>query len=119
MTNHMNHPDQLTDFVKLQEVFLQDVIFEYTISEIIDWLSNLGVEEISNILKKNEELYKNGFVVPFIYIKYKAIPRREVVNYLRNLLESNQLIPEDNPVLEKTKRNFKKIFSERSDFRFR
>lgn len=118
MTNHMQHPDQLEAFVQLQDLFLRDVLFEYTLAEIIDWLSNLGVEEIASILKKDETLYKNGFVVPFTYIKYKAIPKREVIHYLRNLLESNELIPNDNPVLEKTKKNFKRIFSERSDFKY-
>lgn len=119
MTNHMAHPDLLETFVELQNQFLSDVLFEYTIAEIIDWLSNLSVEDISSILNKRPELKMNGFVVPFTYIKYRAIPRREIVNYLRTLLNDNQLIPKENPVLKKTSINFNKIFSERSDFRFR
>lgn len=119
MTNHMAHPDLLDDFVKLQNQFLKDVLFEYTNSEIIDWLSTLSVEDISSILKRDPNLKSNGFIVPFLFIRYKAIPRREIVNYLRTLLNDNQLIPKDNPVLKKTITNFNKIFSERSDFRYR
>lgn len=119
MISHMSHPDQLEEFVELQDLFLKDVLFDYTLTEIVEWLSNLTAEDISNILKKDTKLVNNGFVVPFTYIKYKAIPRREIINYLRNLLDKNDLISVDNPILIKTKRNFSKIFSERSDFRYR
>jgi hypothetical protein len=118
MINHMQHPDLLEDFVKLQELFLSDVLFEYTQSEIIDWLSNLTAEDIKSILNRHKELQDNGCVVPFTYIKYKAIPRRDVIDYLRHLIDQHALIPEDNPVLKKTKKNFDVIFSERVDFKY-
>lgn len=48
MTNHMQHPNQLDAFVKLQERFLSDVLFDYTLPEITEWLSNLKAEEIQD-----------------------------------------------------------------------
>ena len=116
-THHMQHPDQLEAFVELQHLFLSDVLFDYTLTEITEWLSNLKVEEIQNIINQHPALKENGFVVPFTYLKYKAIPRREVVSYLRTLLDQNTLIPEENPIVFKTKKHFKQIFSERTDFR--
>ena len=118
MTNHMQHPNQLDAFVKLQERFLRDVLFDYTLPEITEWLSNLKAEEIKSILEKDQALKDNGFVVPFTYIQYKAIPRREIVSYLRSLLDQHTLIPDNNPILFKTKKHFKHIFSERSDFKY-
>ena len=117
MTNHMQHPNQLDAFVKLQERFLSDVLFDYTLPEITEWLSNLKAEEIKSILERHQELNDNGFVVPFTFIQYKAIPRRDTISYLRVLLDHNTLIPEDNPIIFKTKKYFKQIFSERSDFK--
>jgi len=117
MTNHMLHPNQLDAFVKLQERFLSDVLFDYTLPEITEWLSNLKAEEIKSILDRHQELKDNGFVVPFTFIQYKAIPRRDTISYLRVLLDHNTLIPEDNPIVFKTKKYFKQIFSERSDFK--
>jgi len=33
-THHMQHPDQLEAFVSLQHLFLSDVLFDYTLTEI-------------------------------------------------------------------------------------
>lgn len=118
MTNHMQHPNQLEAFVELQERFLSDVLFDYTLPEITEWLSNLKADDIKAILDRNQALKDNGFVVPFTFIQYKAIPRREIVSYLRTLLDQNTLVPDENPILFKTKKHFKTIFSERSDFKY-
>lgn len=119
MIDHMDHPDLLPEFVELQDKFLADVLFDYRENEISDWLSNLTRDDMEAIVNREPMIRSNRFVIPFLYIRYRAIPRRDVVDYLRNCLDVNNLIPDNNTVLVRTRTNFHRIFSERSDYTYR
>ncbi len=112
------HPQDCEEVQALMEMFLEDVIFEYRENEIHDWLQGLQPQQIDGILHRenHELLLQNSFVVPFVYLKYRVVPNPNVVGYLENLMEHNELIEEENVVLQNTKKYFKRIFSGKTEY---
>ena len=112
------HPQDCEEVQALMEMFLEDVIFEYRENEIHDWLQGLQHQQIDGILHRenHELLLQNSFVVPFVYLKYRVVPNPNVVGYLENLMDHNELIEEENIVLQNTKKYFKRIFSGKTEY---
>ena len=112
------HPQDCEEVQALMEMFLEDVIFEYRENEIHDWLQGLQPQQIDGILHRenHELLLQNSFVIPFVYLKYRVVPNPNVVGYLENLMEHNELIEEENVVLQNTKKYFKRIFSGKTEY---
>jgi hypothetical protein len=112
------HPQDCEEVQALMEMFLEDVIFEYRENEIHDWLQGLQPQQIDGILHRenHELLLQNSFVIPFVYLKYRVVPNPNVVGYLENLMEHNELIEEENVVLQNTKKHFKRIFSGKTEY---
>lgn len=118
MADHMDHPDLLPEFVELQDRFLGHMLYEYREHEIMEWLSSLTAEDLKGMASRDREFEENLVVIPFLYIRYRAIPRRDAIHFLRSCLDATKLIPNNNRVLVKTRANFDRIFRERSDYRY-
>jgi hypothetical protein len=117
-TNPNLHPLDLDSVNDLVNLFLADVIFEYRDHEIKDWLQGLTGDAIEAILARegNASLRSNAFVIPFTYLKFQVVPPFSIVEKLRAYLQKHALIPETNEVLKKTKENFTRIFTGKTDF---
>lgn len=117
-TNPNLHPLDLDSVNDLVNLFLADVIFEYRDHEIKDWLQGLNGDAIEAILARegNASLRSNAFVIPFTYLKFQVVPPFSIVEKLRAYLQKHALIPETNEVLKKTKENFTRIFTGKTDF---
>jgi hypothetical protein len=112
------HPFELDEINMLMNVFLEDVLFEYRENEIKEWLFGLTLDDVETILNRpnNEELRKNSFVIPFIFLKYQVVPPSHLIEPLRHYLHNHPLLPNENIVLKKTKENFTRIFTGKPEF---
>lgn len=112
------HPQDIEEVQALMEMFLEDVIFEYRENEIHDWLQGLDQDHIELILnRENHELLKqNSFIIPFVFLRYKVVPKVNLVGYLEGLMKHNTLIQEENLVLDNTIKYFKRIFSGKTEY---
>jgi hypothetical protein len=117
-TNPNLHPLDLEAVNEVVNLFLADVIFEYRDHEIKDWLQGITGDQIEAILARpgNEILRLNTFVIPFTYLKFQVVPPFPIIEKLRSYLQKHTLIPEHNEVLRKTKENFTRIFTGKTDF---
>lgn len=112
------HPQDIEEVQALMEMFLEDVIFEYRENEIHDWLQGLDQNHIELILNRenHEVLKQNSFIIPFVFLRYKVVPKANLVGYLEGLMKHNTLIQEENLVLDNTIKYFKRIFSGKTEY---
>jgi hypothetical protein len=120
-TNPNLHPLDIEEVNALLYLFLADVIYEYRDHEIKDWLHGLSGEDIETILQKkgNELLQQNPFVVAFAYLKFQVVPTLLIAEKLRLYIQKHPILGDSNEVLNKTKENFTRIFTGKTDYTHR
>jgi hypothetical protein len=114
------HPTDYPGVEAIINMFLSDVIFEYTEREIQDWLAGLNVLDIESLLHRqgNQALLDNAFIIPFVYLRYAVIPPPALVPHLKGWLDISTIVPKDNVILKKTKINFEQIFTGKQSYTF-
>ena len=117
-TNPNLHPLDIEAVNGLLYLFLAEVIFEYRDHEIKDWLHGLSPDDIDHILHKkgNGLLVENPFVIVFAFLKFQVVPTLNVVEKLRVYIQKHPILGDTNEVLNKTKENFTRIFTGKSEF---
>lgn len=120
-TNPNLHPLDIEEVNALLYLFLADVIYEYRDHEIKDWLHGLNPDDLDFILQKkgHELLQENPFVIPFVYLKFQVVPTAVIAEKLRLYIQKHPLLGDSNDVLNKTKENFTRIFTGKTDYTYR
>lgn len=120
-TNPNLHPLDIEEVNALLYLFLADVIYEYRDHEIKDWLHGLNPDDLDFILQKkgHELLQENPFVIPFVYLKFQVVPAAVIAEKLRVYIQKHPLLGDSNDVLNKTKENFTRIFTGKTDYTYR
>jgi hypothetical protein len=69
--------------------------------------------------KGNELLQQNPFVVAFAYLKFQVVPTLLIAEKLRLYIQKHPILGDSNEVLNKTKENFTRIFTGKTDYTHR
>jgi hypothetical protein len=89
--NPMNHPDALIarfQFLKIAHGDGLDINEPSYVERINAHLSSYRVEDINNLINHEDNSYlkRNQYVIPFLFARYKVVPRDEVLELLKTIV---------------------------------